>query len=78
MSIFQCSKCGCAENTALTFGYLARVINPPKLVALGLDPQGRYCSACYEGEWHGKFPQRFYPVGSMETNAVGNLVPKTG
>jgi len=28
------------------------------------------------GKWHGRFERTFYPKGSMETNGVGNLVPK--
>jgi hypothetical protein len=74
MSLFQCSKCGGRENTALADGgYLARLIYPERLVELGLDPNGKYCSLCFTGKWHGKFPQEFYPLGSMMTDHQGNL-----
>ncbi len=47
MSIFKCSKCGCAENTALC-GYNYRGDEPP------------LCSECDPkiGKWHGCFPKR--------------------
>lgn len=75
MSIFQCDGCGCAENTALTTGRWGPHFSPDKAVAKGLSPAGRYCSQCWDGKWHGKFPQNFYPKGTMRTNAVGNLEP---
>lgn len=74
MSIFQCDGCGCAENTALSNGgYMARLLFPQELVSKGLDPKGRYCSMCWGGEWHGRFPRVFHPKGTMRTNSVGNL-----
>jgi len=74
VSLFQCSKCGGRENTALSEGgYLAHRIAPEELVKKGLDPKGKYCSACFTGTWHGRFPQEFYPLGSMETDHEGNL-----
>lgn len=77
MSLYQCDKCGGRENTALSDGgYLAHLLWPEELVERGLDPEGEYCSLCYSGKWHGKFPQEFYPLGSMETNRDGNLSPK--
>jgi hypothetical protein len=76
MSLFQCSRCGVQENTACTFGYHARLLDPASLTAKGFDPNGKYCSACYEGKWHGIFPQEFYPLGSMVTDRDGNLVQK--
>ena len=73
MSLFQCSKCGVQENTALTMGIHARHIDRESLIEKGLDPNGKYCSKCYEGKWHGEFPQVFYPLGTMETDHEGNL-----
>lgn len=56
MSIFQCNKCGCAENTALTRCYhctLNREEEHPAITSyreiVGLKPGerfGHYCSAC--------------------------------
>jgi len=47
MSIFRCSKCGCAENTAVSH-YHTREKNSPPL-----------CSECDPsiGKWHGRFPK---------------------
>jgi hypothetical protein len=73
MSLFQCDKCGVIENTALTFGYLAHLLEPEELVKQGLDPKGRYCSECHGGKWHGKFPREVHPVGTMETDRNGNV-----
>jgi hypothetical protein len=73
MSIFQCTKCGCAENTALSFGYHGGIFDPQEAKNKGLDPDGRYCSVCWDGEWHGKFPRKFYPLGTMQTDRYGNL-----
>ena len=42
----------------------------------GLKPGGRYCSACWTGEWHGKLERIFYPPGSMTTDHEGNLKPR--
>jgi hypothetical protein len=74
MSIFQCSGCGCAENTALTHGYFGPRFNPEYAKSRNLlDPNGHYCSSCWSGEWHGKFEQKFYPLKTMETDHEGNL-----
>jgi len=109
MSLFQCDKCGCCENTSLTntghyeLSILFRkeaVMLSDCRTRLGLPADaelGRYCSACTplwftpegdfgfginpnpepgKGLWHGKFPQKFYPLGSMVTDRDGNLKPK--
>lgn len=54
MPLFACSKCGCAENTALGAywvrsdgkGYHEEGAAPP------------LCSECASGQWHGNFPKR--------------------
>ena len=56
MSLFQCSKCGCAENTATSDGgYLLRLLLTNKVAlesyrqVLGLKPDdklGNYCCVC--------------------------------
>lgn len=71
MSLFQCSECGCCENTALcnyhwSVGYLKQVAQ---------------CSACDPeiGKWHGKFQRTFLPKGEWVTNQRGDLAHhKTG
>jgi len=68
MSIFQCDKCGCKENTALTggaYGMVSCVKDRPDVVARYLAilghppwyPLGFYCSACN--------PQWFTPEGHV-------------
>ena len=75
MSLYQCSKCGAKENTAVSGGgYLARLIDRDGLIEKDLDPDGRYCSECFTGEWHGKFPKEIFPLGSMRTDREGNLM----
>lgn len=56
MSLFQCDNCGCAENSALTEGYLTLefLVDDPEVIKsykeiLGLKEDeefGNYCSAC--------------------------------
>jgi hypothetical protein len=48
MTFFQCSKCGCAEDTALCHYWSARLRQTPIL-----------CSECDPriGKWHGQFPR---------------------
>lgn len=76
MSLFQCDKCGVGENTALTSGYLTGIYDPEEMTTKGLNPEGKYCSLCFDGEWHGKFPRVIYPLGMMETDYQGNLRKK--
>lgn len=62
MSLFQCPKCGCRENTATGYFWEAE--------QSGEDP---LCSACHTGKWHGKFERVFLPKGEFVTNRVGNI-----
>jgi hypothetical protein len=70
VSLFQCPKCGCGENTALG--------------SIELDDKGnfiwadgkhllRLCSACSTGTWHGQWKRTFYPKGTVFTDHHGNL-----
>jgi hypothetical protein len=55
MSKFRCSKCGCAENTALCHYWEQHYNKKPEL-----------CSECDPqiGKWHGFFPKvKFEDVG---------------
>lgn len=48
MPLFECTKCGAMDNTALTTGYwYAHSKGRPVL-----------CSECADGKWHGQFPKR--------------------
>lgn len=84
MSLFQCERCGCAENTALSSqGFKPW---PDQFDWTGMeDRKGmRLCSDCgptkYSdgspteyGQWHGRFPRVFLPLGMFRTAQNGNL-----
>ena len=86
MSLFQCEKCGCVENTALSGQGHSFV----KIYDWSFSPDlkgKKLCSACgpkrysngKENEdhgWHGKFPRKFLPMGMFFTNKDGNLEHK--
>lgn len=81
MSIFQCVKCGCAENTACGWYHSrnSERVTPKEFLGKAL------CSACapksytsgeptkFNGIWHGRFDQTFLPMNSCFTNQQGNL-----
>ena len=84
MSLFQCEKCGCCENTALAaqgFKPMAHLFDwsySPELNGMLI------CSACgplkYHdgnktefGKWHGVFERVYLPKGDFHTNDQGNL-----
>lgn len=86
MSIFQCERCGCAENTACGVGMF---YHSPSSFDWSYAPEleGKHlCSACgpsklawgsatiCEGKWHDMFPRVFLPFGLYVTNNHGNLV----
>lgn len=77
MSLFQCTKCGCLENTAATGGYwvygLPKDVEESYRKVLNLPdhmPWGKYCSVC-NPLWfdargnYGKGPR---PIGYAESN----------
>jgi len=53
MSLFQCSKCGCAEDTVLCHYWSARLRDTAPI-----------CSVCDPnvGKWHGEFPREPFPL----------------
>jgi hypothetical protein len=53
MPLFQCHKCGCAEDTAICRYWSARLRGTTLM-----------CSACDPaiGKWHGEFPREPYAV----------------
>lgn len=64
MSLFQCSDCGCCENTALC-GYWWR----------SAEGKPALCSACDPeiAAWHGAFDRVYLPKGMFKTASNGNL-----
>lgn len=65
MSLFQCEKCGCCENTALGYYWPTIISKEPKV-----------CSECHTGTWHNKFRKILLPLGMFITNKEGNLAHK--
>lgn len=51
MPLFNCSKCGVVENTALGAYWYERVKGKPVL-----------CSECKTGEWHGRFAKSYETI----------------
>jgi hypothetical protein len=56
MPLFRCSKCECAEDTALCHYWSARLREAKPL-----------CSACDPdiGKWHAEFPREPYEMGKQ-------------
>ena len=86
MGLFQCERCGCAENTACGVGMF---YHAPSSFDWSFAPElkgKRLCSVCgpvrlaggqptiTEGKWHGLFPRMFLPMGMYVTDNQGNLV----
>lgn len=83
MSLFQCQRCGCVENTALS----GQGMSWPDLFSwVGIEERRgiKLCSACgptaYRdnaptkyGKWHGRFVRTFLPMGMFRTAQNGNL-----
>ena len=85
MSLYQCQRCGCCENTALACqgmnGYPESFFDWTGFE----DRKGlKLCSACGPtkyadgepsefGKWHGRFDRVFLPLGMFKTNREGNL-----
>lgn len=85
MSLFQCERCGCVENTALSCQGFEGL--PEKWFDwTGIeDRKGKkLCSACgptrYDdgtptdyGKWHNVFERKFLPIGKFKTTREGNI-----
>lgn len=86
MSIFQCERCGCVDNTACGVGMF---YHAPSSFDWSYAPERegmKLCSACgpthlkgghptiTEGKWHDLFKRVFLPMGLYVTNQHGNLV----
>ena len=65
MSCFQCSKCGCVEDTALCHYWSACI-----------QETAPVCSACDPkiGKWHGEFPRQSLAQGGWVREKHGFLL----
>jgi len=85
MSLYQCEKCGCVENTACGHYHCRDMKDMWAEEFIGKA----LCSACgpthYKdgernkecGKWHGEFEQKFYPLNSLYTDDDGNVRRKS-
>jgi hypothetical protein len=73
MSLFQCNKCGCCENTATSNYAWNRVLAYEAKL-----PPTDLCSACDPaiGKWHERFSRTYLPLGMFVTAKNGNLAHK--
>jgi hypothetical protein len=55
MPLFNCSRCGVIENTALGAYWHERAKGRPVL-----------CSECATGKWHGRFPREFGETPNLQ------------
>lgn len=60
MPLFNCSKCGVVENTALGAYWYNSCKGKPVL-----------CSECATGKWHGEFAREFYKIEDQSGEARG-------
>ena len=79
MPIFQCQKCGCVENTALS-GYWLRDMKVMRAKREGqiVEKGPALCTACDPeiGEWHGQFLQGAATSFGYQLGADGFLYGK--
>ena len=86
MSLYQCEKCGCVENTSTGF-YHCRDTDWYKEYQENTRPGMKLCSVCgplkYDdnkdtryGKWHGRFTRKFYKLDSLYTDKHGNVRKK--
>ena len=82
MAIFQCTRCGVAENSAL--GIYNRRHRNSRFFSNVEDGEALCCMCApsmykngsptkYTGQWHGCFERHYLPKGSCFTNRNGNL-----
>lgn len=83
MSIFQCEKCGCLENTTRGL-YHTRNMDLYSNYQEGTEKGMKLCACCAPlnysdgvktefGQWHGRFSRVFYKVNSLYTDGEGNV-----
>lgn len=86
MSLYQCEKCGCVENTALGLSKCISSFRNTPFCWTGMEELegSALCSLCAPkkyrdgtptkfGEWHNVFERTMLPLGMFKTNEVGNL-----
>ncbi|EKT6267691.1 hypothetical protein QEU19_002088 [Escherichia coli] len=88
MSLFQCERCGCCENTACASQGFTGIFAEFFDWSYAPERKGmKLCSACgpvkYKdgtpteyGAWHNRFSRTFLPKGEFFTNGEGNLEHK--
>jgi hypothetical protein len=84
MSLFQCEQCGAVENSALghyhsvgSGRYKDKVKDAMKLCSECMPVEFNDGSINKKGgKWHGRFPKRIYPLGSLYTDKEGNVRDK--
>lgn len=78
MPVFECTKCGCIENTACS-NYWIHTFKPANKGLLGKDEiTDPLCSECDPdiGKWHNKFPKMKVDWEKLEKNESGFLQAK--
>ena len=85
MSLFQCDKCGCLENTACGWSHPRFNKRLTKPENLGKE----LCAVCapteypngdktaFKNVWHDRFLRRFFEKGMYITNGEGNLIHRS-
>jgi hypothetical protein len=84
MSLYQCESCGAVENSAKGhYHCVGRGFYKDKV-----KDAMKLCSECTpieysdgsidkkSGKWHGIFPKRIFPLGSLYTDGEGNVRDK--
>jgi len=82
MSLYQCEKCGCIENTALGFYWVRGWSSWPEEFK-----DKALCSECGPttfsdggktkwGKWHGEFTKTCCSIGTLEADGNGGMRPK--
>jgi len=85
MSLYQCDKCGCVENSALGHYHSVNVRDlwPDEYVGKKLcsecgPPTYRSGEVCKKfGKWHDAFEKKIYPLNSLYTDDQGNIRRKS-
>lgn len=83
MSLYQCQRCGCIENTACGH-YHCRTTDLFTDFLPGTEKGMKLCSECGPrkyasgkpteyGKWHNHFEKAYYPLGSLVTDNNGNI-----
>lgn len=78
MPLFECSKCGAIDNTAIS-GYWEQQMNyfEAQRDLKDFKPE---CSECFTGTWHGEFPKKLAKEEGYiaDSRIPGFIMPKGG